>query len=67
MAFGARKTVPGRKVKTKAHLRLLGNNVKVQVIAAVISDVLCLIKTLITGSCMLLQSNRLSSQKAVAR
>ena len=67
MAFGARKTTLGRKAKTKAHLRLFGNRVKVQVISTIILDVACTLRTWITGRCMLLQSNHLSLQKAVAR
>ena len=54
MAFGARKAAQGRKAKTRANLRLKGNKGKVPVTSAIISDVLCMLTTLITGNCVLL-------------
>ena len=67
MAFGGRKTKPGKKAENKVHLKLFQDRRILQRQLVTILDVLCMSVTLIIGSCVLLQSSHSSSQKAVAR
>ena len=65
--FWRQQNCARKKGEDKGKLKAQQNKGKVPVTSAIILDVLCMLIILITGSCALLQSSHLSSQKAVAK